>query len=314
MKILKISGIVAAIHVALFLLVFAIPGCHSTGNPAPATVAIADNPAPGAGNAAPIPAIAPALQPPSAPGFDPDAPAAPRSYPTRPGTAAAIALAPPPPPAPAPLTPASVGTRHTVANGESLWSIAQKYKVTPAALAKVNNISTSAVLHPGQKLLVPDGGRTPVAAPMMPEPAVKAGAAPALPEMAGGATHVVKSGETLGAIARSYGVKVGDLEVANHITDPAKIRVGQTLKIPPSAKSTPKPAGVATPAVEPAIGPAPAPPAAPVDLGFKGLSDSAAPAPAPAIKLAPAPPPPASPPAADAPVIKVDDSGAPRIP
>ncbi len=214
-----------------------------------------------------------------------------------------------------PVAPPTATTQHIVANGESLWTIAKKYKILPAALAKANNISVSAVLHPGQKLLVPDGGLAAAATPALPGPAL-VGTAPAPTAVADGTTHVVKSGETLGVIARSYGVKVGDLEVANHITDPAKIRVGQTLKIPLSAKTAPKSASPALPAAEPAIGPAPAPPAAPVDLGFKGLSDSTATptAPAPAIKLAPPPPPPASATAPDAPVIKVDDSGAPRIP
>jgi LysM repeat protein len=212
------------------------------------------------------------------------------------------------------MPPPVAATRHTVANGESLWSIAKKYGVTPSALAKANNLSVSAVLHPGQKLLVPDGGHTVAAAPALSEPAPTRGMAPAPTVAAGGATYVVKSGETLGGIAKSHGVKVGDLEVANHITDPARIRVGQTLKIPGTATSSPSGTGAAPAAAVPTIGPAPVPPATPVDLGFKGLSDSPAPAPAPAINLAPPPPPATNPPPVDVPVIKVDDSGAPRIP
>jgi LysM repeat protein len=44
--------------------------------------------------------------------------------------------------------------------------------------------------------------------------------------------HTVKPGETLGAIARKYGVKQGDIAVANNITDPRKIQPGQELVIP----------------------------------------------------------------------------------
>jgi LysM repeat protein len=44
--------------------------------------------------------------------------------------------------------------------------------------------------------------------------------------------HTVKSGETLSTIARKYGVKQGDIAVANNISDPQKIRVGMELVIP----------------------------------------------------------------------------------
>jgi LysM repeat protein len=44
--------------------------------------------------------------------------------------------------------------------------------------------------------------------------------------------HVVKAGETLGGIARKYGVRQGDIAVANNITDPRKIQPGQELLIP----------------------------------------------------------------------------------
>ena len=48
-----------------------------------------------------------------------------------------------------------------------------------------------------------------------------------------GATHIVKKGETLGAIAGHYGVTVAVLKSANHIVDEKKLSVGQVLNIPP---------------------------------------------------------------------------------
>ncbi len=44
--------------------------------------------------------------------------------------------------------------------------------------------------------------------------------------------HVVKSGDTLLAIAIQYDVSVDDIEAANGIDDPAKLRIGQELLIP----------------------------------------------------------------------------------
>ncbi len=42
----------------------------------------------------------------------------------------------------------------------------------------------------------------------------------------------MRAGETLGGIARKYGVRQGDIAVANNITDPRKIQPGQELVIP----------------------------------------------------------------------------------
>lgn len=58
------------------------------------------------------------------------------------------------------------------------------------------------------------------------------------PSSTGGAatprTYVVKSGDTLGAIAKRYGVSVQSIATLNNISDPNKISVGQVLKIPTS--------------------------------------------------------------------------------
>ncbi len=53
-----------------------------------------------------------------------------------------------------PSTP-SAKRYHTVRPGESLWSIAQKYKTTPETLRRLNNLSPNQIIHPGQKLLIP---------------------------------------------------------------------------------------------------------------------------------------------------------------
>ncbi len=51
-----------------------------------------------------------------------------------------------------------------------------------------------------------------------------------------GSTHVVAKGETLGAIAKRYGVTVDALKSANHITDERKLRAGQSITIPGAAE------------------------------------------------------------------------------
>jgi len=58
-------------------------------------------------------------------------------------------------------------------------------------------------------------------------------------------THVVASGETIAGIASRYQVSAASIETANHITDPRKLQVGQTLIIPGKGSVPPAPAAPA---------------------------------------------------------------------
>jgi LysM repeat protein len=62
--------------------------------------------------------------------------------------------------------------------------------------------------------------------------AVPAAAAPTVAVPSGGTTHIVKSGETLGGIAKIYGTTTTAIAQANNLTNPSLIRVGQRLVIP----------------------------------------------------------------------------------
>jgi LysM repeat protein len=196
------------------------------------------------------------------------------------------------------VTPAA---SYTVKSGDSLWTIARRHGLTVAQLTAANSLSANAPLQPGQKLIIPSrpatppsSGSTPAAKPANPAAAAAAGRAPGE-----SVKHIVKSGETLGAIARRYDVRQGDLAVLNNIADPAKIRPGMELVIPgykapvpKSGRSTKSSSGSTTKSAAPAATPAPAPAPAPV------LE------PAPQIPVvvepAPAPPPPT------VPVIKIN--------
>jgi LysM repeat protein len=84
----------------------------------------------------------------------------------------------------------------------------------------------------------------------------------AAPATAGSAkTHEMQPGETLTKVASEYGVSITDLEKANNITDPKKIRAGTVLNIPEggAAPAVPQPApatAAATTATEAAASPA----------------------------------------------------------
>jgi tetratricopeptide (TPR) repeat protein len=81
-------------------------------------------------------------------------------------------------------------------------------------------------------------GVAPVSSPTQTTPADPAhsselgGARP--PPAATARTHVVQSGETPFSIAKKYGLKLDALMNANPGLDPRRLRVGQTLTLPPS--------------------------------------------------------------------------------
>ncbi len=109
------------------------------------------------------------------------------------------------------------GSRHTVGHGDTISSIARRYRVSQSEL-KAANALDSAVIRVGQVLQIPQRSTASVAV----------AAAPA----ADFHTHRVRSGQTLGSIASRYGVSVTDLRHANSLGSSSLIRVGQTLRVP----------------------------------------------------------------------------------
>jgi len=249
MNVLRIFGIVVAVHALAFLLIMANPGC-STKSKSPASVAATPATSASDSSASPFVSAPPVAGDSGGISFDPNAVAgSSRFSPTRPNTPAASAVTTEPV---ADVTPASTVT---VGKGDSLWSIAKKHGIPVVELAAANNLKTGATLQVGQKLVVPSKG-APAAGKTAATPAAHSAtaskssgkstdaAAPAAepaPAAAKSSTytrHVVKAGETLGIIARKYGVKQGDIAVANNITNPATLRVGREIVIPAPSKST----------------------------------------------------------------------------
>jgi len=84
---------------------------------------------------------------------------------------------------------------------------------------------------------------TPTPPPTLPATgeAVSTPTAPSIasPTPSGPLLYTIQEGDTLGAIARTYGVSIEELMAANGITDPNVLHVGQTLAIPISPPPTP---------------------------------------------------------------------------
>lgn len=248
MKIIRVFGVVVGIHLFALMLIFANPGCSSTSKPAPTAADTAAAPAPAA------PVVSVPLSSGSSLATESSLTAAPlgaepmssavggvRFTPTRPGTPAASALEAAPT---ANVTPA---TTYVVVKNDNLSTIAKKNHLTVAELAAANNIKVGQSLRLGQKLIIP--GKAPVAGTPTSSAAAPAKAATppanaAVKPAGDSVSHTVKMGESLGAIARKYGVRQGDIAVANNITDPQKITAGQILTIPaPTAANKTKAGG-----------------------------------------------------------------------
>lgn len=143
---------------------------------------------------------------------------------------------------------------HKVGKGDSIGKIARQYGVSQAAIKSANGFKdANPKLRLGAVLKVPPHEESrpgPVVVALgeskptltreqndevvaerirdeQPKPAPKKKkAAPRL--------HKVRSGQTLGEIARQYKVSVADIRAANGLNERGQIKVGQQLKIPPA--------------------------------------------------------------------------------
>ena len=137
-------------------------------------------------------------------------------------------------PTPAPTTepaPTTVPSTHTVAAGDNLWVIANRYGTTITALRTANNLTTD-LLQIGQVLTIPSADTGAVQPAPTPTP-VKENDATPTPTAEERATFVyaVKSGDTLSAIANRFGVTVEAIRTANNLNSDF-LSIGQALTIP----------------------------------------------------------------------------------
>ena len=151
-------------------------------------------------------------------------------------------------------------TTITVRSGDTLWALAIKHRTTVAAIATKNRLARGgAVIHIGQKLLVPaPGAAKPTAGKPATTPTKPATTPPKKPATAP-RVHVVRSGETMSGIAKRYKVSLSALLATNKLRASSYIFVGQRITVPGPgvvAKPAPKPA-TAKPAPKPATTKAP---------------------------------------------------------
>jgi membrane-bound lytic murein transglycosylase D len=128
--------------------------------------------------------------------------------------------------------------RHVVRRGETLASVARRYKVPVARLASANALSAKAKITRGEVLVIP-GRQAVKVASKGPKPKTAAKDAPsaaARPDASATRSYRVKGGDTLYRIAKKTGTTVDSLITANSLASPEKIKPGDKLVIPPRAR------------------------------------------------------------------------------
>ena len=124
---------------------------------------------------------------------------------------------------------------HYVTYGQTLSSIAQRYRVTVTMLQAANPHLRSRALRVGQRVIVPMSGRVVPRGAWSnpPEPRVRRVMRYRTVSTAEGETrHRVTSGETATGIARQHGIGLAALLEANDLTMRSVIRAGDVLLIP----------------------------------------------------------------------------------
>jgi LysM repeat protein len=137
---------------------------------------------------------------------------------------------------------------YTVQPGDTLSGIARRFSTSAWILADLNDLDAPSSIRAGRRLLIPRPG-APVSAPA-PHPGP--GAEPPPETEPGPFLYLVRSGDTLSAIAGRFGVAAAALAETNYLQEPDLIRPGQRLLIPgPQTGLEPSPPPGAPPAPEP---------------------------------------------------------------
>ena len=108
---------------------------------------------------------------------------------------------------------------HRVRNGESLWTIARKYRISIHDLVAVNKIRNRSMIRIGQKLTIPVPGMNLASIPRSQMPGYKK------------MTYKVRRGDTLGHIAEDYGTRASNIRKWNSLKYGQHIYPGQKLTL-----------------------------------------------------------------------------------
>ena len=146
---------------------------------------------------------------------------------------------------------------HRVRRGDTLSRIASEYRVSLAALLRVNSMSSRDIIRVGQRIRLPvDGVTAPPEATLVRAEAPAPAAAPTLATTSAEGVYVVRRGDSIERIATRLGVDPQTLVAANDLRNRNLIQVGQQLIIPTTPGAVVAVAAVAAVATQPSAPPA----------------------------------------------------------
>lgn len=136
------------------------------------------------------------------------------------------------------------GTQVTVQQGDTIYSIADRYSVPAKAVIEANNISNPRSVAAGQQIIIPTYSRGGAPASSSSQGTQVASLSPdsgksmtdAAPKKVEGGKYTVVSGDTLSGIASRTGASVASIKQVNGMSSDV-VRLGQTLIIPGRSSS-----------------------------------------------------------------------------
>lgn len=128
---------------------------------------------------------------------------------------------------------------YRIRSGDSLYSVARKYRTTVAYLRDINDIQKGKLLKIGMKLQVPDRtpikerkGRKNIQTAKVPESSIEAPERNRSTTEGGTRYYIVQSGDSLFTIARRYNTTVNELQKINNIRRGRALKIGVKLRLP----------------------------------------------------------------------------------
>ncbi|MBK1876581.1 muramidase family protein [Pelagicoccus mobilis] len=135
---------------------------------------------------------------------------------------ASLSIATPAQAASSATKPPANGTIYKVKAGDSLSRIASRQGLTVSQLKAANGLSSD-MIRIGQELVIPSTRKS---------------SAALVSQQHRGPKVTVKAGDSVSKIAAVYGVSSTELMRLNNITDPALLRIGQTILIPEGGRAS----------------------------------------------------------------------------
>lgn len=106
---------------------------------------------------------------------------------------------------------------HYVQRGETLSEIANRYRTSVSAIARLNGLNRVHLINKGQRLKIPARGRTSLSSPLMD-----------LAKDGENLVYIVKPGDSLYQIASSFGTTTEKIKETNNLKEDV-LRSGQKL-------------------------------------------------------------------------------------